>query len=752
MITHFFPKKDKGMQQPSDQVVARSDADAPSSDPVVDSVVRAVMQHESSRKRKHAWLSEQGLRTFVQNVLSDKTPLLCSTGPNPASPPPCTLPQLLHRFFSSPSSSTSPATFAAFYNSTKPLFAPLCDAVVCKRQQQHVDTFFQGDVEAGEGGGGSKRRRTERLGGSSVPATTCLILGPHAEVSAPDEWQQAHLVMRDQVLSMQTDGASPPPSPRAPLVKSVVKLTESEQLQCSVLRASRGTIPKTTAAADYLHMLFHTFGCDASPVQLSYTPPFDRNDLFLTNSKQTRMLLALEQAYTREAGIRKQGGGTASLRDLEVPAVYIVAIRYTGPLAACDNVTATYVTWALAKTLVVTSPLSAAPQFLEDVLSGAVRCNDAFTDFIDSVARYSPAEGALWKRRFELEVLDSSGGAISEQTLPGFVALVDFYCEQHGGVGKSKGHVGLNLMQHHHARHRLIYEAGSLSSYRVMWQCNKFRDTYVTVHEKALLLAKTALSTVRLFWRHLVATVRSTHEDVSTGTQLPQLHSLAKLFLDTVYGFEEAVREAARARAQYVRSAEERKEVVTRTHAEASVQEYMDGCAVSSGLQALFHSLQADMLGDIPSMHSIHGEAAHVQAARLLLLHTWFYPCAPAGEGTGKRWLDRHDEAMSARNLQLLHALHLVDVWSPEPWEERDGARIPAAPPRKLDPSLISTNFKSSIRVAHVDKNVRSIHEGRTTAEEQHEHTQRLLKARDFLRSFCVDSIVDEALTHSFMS
>jgi hypothetical protein len=752
MITQFFSIQDREMEPsaPTDSadlsVVVRqrrmesgvAGCASAADDEVVDQVVAAVMANVSKRKKCKTMVTETSLRAFVVNVVEERTPLLVPHAPNPSSPPPCTMPQLLHRFFAT----EQPSAWQSFYTATKSCFAPLVDSVSTRRKQQQVDTFF-----AGEGGDAAAVMKKKR---SAVPLepvpSISVILHDSTQPQPLDEWEMAHVVMRDQVLAVQQRTHSPRSSPTRQSGRRVTKLTESEQLQCSVLRASRFTAQHT--GTDRITMLFRAFNADTSVPPANYDPPFDRNDLFFTNVAAARHLFSLEHKYSTAAMQRKQA--RESLQDLDCPAVHIVSIQYTGPLAAADMVTCVYVTWVLATDLATASPLSEASVFLEDVLSGRIRLNNMFTELVDRVARYSCHDGDLWKRRFVVNVLDSSGGAVCESNLPALVALVDTYGEQYGGVGKGKGAdgkplLGLNFVQHNHARHRLIFECGSVQTYRVVWQCNKNKDMYDAAHGKAVKVASVAVATVRLMWHKLVTVLGTSGGWQGTLTHVTpvvaELHSLAKLFLETAQQFEDAAREAHRAMCTYESSTEERKEKVKRSYATASVAESMDGCPVQSSIVSLFQSIQANPLGDVPPLHTLHGHASQVHQAKTLLMHAWFYICMPVPDVSWKKVFADHDEAAALKSVQVLDALTLLDLWHPAAWPE--GGALPVVPPRQLQSSMITSNFRTTIRGTHCDKHVRDILEGKTSQSTQHELTQRVLHARQVLTDLFVDVTLD---------
>lgn len=728
MITQYFKKQPEGMDVHNALVVATAappvpasfdSGAAPSHQAVVQQVVASLMAHMANKRRK-VQLEEPAVRQFVLDVVEERTPVHIPHTPNPVHA--AGMSQLLHRAFQGQLS-----TWQHFYTCTRPLFAPLLQLVQGRRGENHVNSFFSLEEEGSSAG---KRKRGEDS--AQLPSTVCVVKAGGV-VDTLDAWDRAHVVMRDRVLEVQQRAVSPPSSPVTK--PAVVKLTESEQFQLRVRQCSAA--PRRRTAMDELTQLFDILNTDTSITPLNYDPPFDRNDLFLTNLQDARRLLALGQEYTRACVETKQAGQRVA--DVPCPAVHIVAIHFYGSVGS-SQLACRYVTWCL---------LSESQSLLEEALSGKVVFNLMFTELVDKVSRSTCQEMALWKQQFKLEVLDSSGGAVSVQSLPALVALVDTYAEQFGGVGKSSSVIGLNFVQHHHGRHRLIYEAGSVAMYRVMWHCTRVRQAYQAAHDKASKAAVLSLDSAATFWQRLSVVLGDTK--VSSRAAAAELNALARYFMDCVHACDAALVEAEKGCRLYERCAAEKREHVERAYAAAQVQAFRDGYPVDARIAEMYQCVQQNYLGDVPGLDVLRAQVGKVHVVQAGVVGAWYCICSPLPPAAQLRQLvENHDGKRARKSVKVLRALMLLHMWQPRPWcrtpHEVSTAELPS-PPQLIDPSEVASGFKQHIRQVHTDKHVRGIQEGRTTAHSQHELTCKVIKARTVIQAHLSTVAVEETLS-----
>lgn len=730
MITQYFAKQPDGMDVHNALVVATAappvpasfDTAVPSHQAAVEQVVASLMAHMGNKRRK-VQLEEAAVRQFVLDVAEERTPVHVPHTPNPAQA--VGMSQLLHRAFHGQLS-----TWQHFYTSTRPLFAPLLRLVQGRRGESHVNQFFSLD-ESGEGGSSAgKRKRGEDV--PQVAATACVVKAGWV-VEPLDAWDRAHVLMRDRVLDVQQRICSPPSSPVCK--PAVVKLTESEQLQLRVRQCS--VAPRQRTAMDELTQLFDIMNTDTSITPLNYDPPYDRNDLFLTNLADARRLLALGQEYMATCLATKAAGRRVA--DVPCPAVHIVAIHFLGAVGSVQ-LTCRYITWCLH---------SECSTLLEEALCGRVVFNLMFTELMDKVSRSTCQEMALWKQQFKLEVLDSSGGAVSAQSLPALVALTDTYAEQFGGVGKSNSVIGLNFVQHHHGRHRLIFEAGSVAMYRVIWHCSRVQHAYQAAHDKASKAAVLTLDSAATFWQRLSALLPD--PKVSSRAAAAELNALARYFVDCVHACDAALVEAEKGCRLYERCAAEKREHVERAYAAAQVQAFRDGYAVDARIADMYECVQQNYLGDIPGLDALRARVAKVHGVQAGVVGAWYCICSPPPSPLHlKQLVENQDAKRGKKCVKVLRALMLLNIWQPRPWcctpAEVNTAELPL-PPQQLDAAEVATGFKQHIRQVHTDKNVRDIHEGRTTAHSQHELTCKVIKARTIIQAHLSTVAVEETLS-----
>jgi hypothetical protein len=726
MITQYFSKHPDGMEL----VVATAappvppsldSTRTPSADAVVQQVVTSVMAHMSNKRRK-VHLQEQAVRQFVEDIVSERTPVHIAHTTSPAQA--STMTQLLHRSFGGQVS-----TWQHFWNTTRTLFAPALAYVTSQRGQQEVNTFFQTGESGSESG--SKRRKVE-----SVPAATlCVTDGVRAQ--PVDLWDKAHVLMRDRVLEVQQRTHSPPPSPRAR--PAVVKLTETEQFQVRVRQCS--LVPKGRTCMDELTRLFDVLNTDTTLTPLHYDPAFDRNDLFLTNVCEARRLIALGQQYTQACLHTKQTGGC--LADVPCPAVYVVAIHFQG-LVDGTPLACRYITWCLR------TELRDDDGLLAWALAGKVVINLRFTELLDKVARGTCQDVARWKQQFKVEVIDDSGGAVSAGNLSTLVALVDMYAEQCGGVGKTAQVVGLNFVQHHHGRHRLIYEAGSVAMYRVLWQCNRARAAYEAAHDRALKAATLCMDSGATFWQRLTTLLRD--QRVKSRAAAAELSALARYFMDCVHSCETGASEAEKLLRVYERCAGEKREHVEQAFAAAQVKAFQEQVDVDAQIFRLYECVQANYLGDIVSLDQVRVRVARVQLVHESVVQTWYCPCTPVPGATQlKMVVENLDGKRARQTVKLLRALMLLHMWQPRPWgsspEHLTSSDLPAPPPTHVDATEVAQGFRRHIRLVHSDKHSRGIGEGKVSAQKMDELTCKVLKARTTIQAHLSTVAVSESVS-----
>jgi hypothetical protein len=334
--------------------------------------------------------------------------------------------------------------------------------------------------------------------------------------------------------------------------------------------------------------------------------------------------------------------------------------------------------------------------------------------------------------------------------LPTLVALVDTYAEQHGGVGKSGDVVGLNFVQHHHGRHRLIYEAGSVVMYRVLWQCNRVHQAYVAAHDKAVKAAMLCLDSGATLWQRLCVLLRDSR--MKGRAAAAELNALARYFMDCVGNCEGLVTEAEKNLRLLERCAAEKREHVERAYAAAQVQAFRDGLPVDARIADMYQCVQQNYLGDVPPLDSLRAKLAKVHVVQSSVVQTWYCTCSSSPTGSGlKELVENYDAKRAKQTVKLLRALMLLDMWQPRPWgstpDDLVVTELPAPPPTQVDANEVASGFKRHIRLVHSDKNVKGIGEGRVTAQSQDELTCKILKARTTIQAHLSTVAVNETLS-----
>jgi hypothetical protein len=287
-----------------------------------------------------------------------------------------------------------------------------------------------------------------------------------SEASAEMErqWREVHRNMEAHVVNFQNRPPSPPSvtAPAAPVCHrrsltaaaagTGVGLTASE----SLLTATFTATSKSATAGVSLAGLFEVFDTDRELMPSTYAPAFDRNDLYLTNANDARRLFALDAAISKAAEDRV-ARGLVAVDTATFPYLYVVALRFRGA-AALGLREYSYVTWCLKFDY---------PTFLDRVLDASIVCNAEFTKLVADCTNAVGADQRV--RLFALELVDDSFGTVNQRSLPVFLASLTSYVDQYGPT-KTKGGTPSNIpVSIPHARHRLIFESGSLAAYRANW-------------------------------------------------------------------------------------------------------------------------------------------------------------------------------------------------------------------------------------------------------------------------------------------
>lgn len=761
MITEFFPRQDSAptaasAEAPQVQSVQTLTAD-PEEAQVVAQVTRHVHQHVSSKRRGHKLkMPEDMLQSFLHDIASERTPVQLGSGGD--NPPGCLpMPHMLHRTFGALNPELNKlSSWQTLYVKLKPLFQPLCEFVKTRRKSHafHAYLFEPPDTEATmevvDGTKSKERVKRKRRKDDGGDATTNLFALAPVTHTAPvvlladnkarpvDDWDRAHLVMHANVLALQQRPTSPPPSPRAK--PRVTKLSESESFQLSVRRSQSAG----TRSADELMSLFQLCNVDATMTPTSYNPPFDRNDLFLTHVAVARQLFQEEREFTQLALTRKAQNLPLLADGVMYPAVAMVFVQYVGPIGVdAKTYKCRYVTWCHKMLLghMTSSPVLHSCAFLDQVLSGEIRLNDGFTDLLDMLTRLSCADSMLWKRRFSVHVVDDSLGLVSQDALPSFVALLDTYTEQYGGIGKTleaDGTVslGFNLAQHHHARHRLIFESGSVDTYRCIWQCNHNKAQYEKAYEKAQKAAQLMMDTAATFWLDLAKYVGD--PALKTSVVASKVHPLAKLVVTNCALVTSAMKDLKYMYDKYCAAAQDRKQKVDEAYAMARVQSFQDQGVINQSVQQLHDEAQQCHTLHVSNFRQLYCKQERLLQVKDRVLEMWFFPCNPLFETwtEAERKIRLEDDSKAKYTVKILRALLLLNMWKLPPTECMDWwlQTLPDAPPAHIDSAELAANFRATILVTHTDKNVHKMREGVVTPEVLNKESSKVLKARDLLQ------------------
>jgi hypothetical protein len=247
--------------------------------------------------------------------------------------------------------------------------------------------------------------------------------------------------------------------------------------------------------------LFGFFNSDDELLPESYTPPFDRNDLFVTNVQDAHGLFRLAENVCQNSITRVKNGLTAV--DLTTfPSMYVVLIRFNGDpqqksVGSSAAVTkrgvdlsrqSLYITWCVKQDYA---------SFLDNVLRGIIPCNQHLTNVIEACSRLLGGNYSQWKRMFSVELIDDSGGTVTEKSLPVFLASLNGYIDQYNEPVA----VNINLLRNiPNGRHRLIFESGSLQAYRFNWMYVKAYSSFIVKIKEINAAQSTCQDIVRTFF------------------------------------------------------------------------------------------------------------------------------------------------------------------------------------------------------------------------------------------------------------
>jgi hypothetical protein len=497
---------------------------------------------------------------------------------------------LMHKLTGNGDEGQMPAAWKRFVTRTRPLWEPLLN-----------------------GGGSSKRSRS-----------------PSVSADTSDAWAQAHVDMRNALLAVQARDSSPPPVGRAPPVP--YKRSDAEQFTLAVRRTR-------TAPSSALDVFRQFSRAEDTAVTEQYKPPFDRNDLFLTNVDAAWRLFSLSTVFARAPA------------DSIYPSVWSVAVTYNGPLPDSHVSTCcTYVTWVLSAELAA---------FLPAVLSGSIKFNDAWSALIAHATVYGGEANEVWKRRFSLKVIDDTGDCVTEATLPDFMATLVTYIEQYDGLARTPVNRGFNHPVHIHARHRLIYEAGTLSAFCRLAAYNAARAAYEEAYGATDSLAHTCVDTALTFFSQLGAHLLDTSFDAcltatsSTAAEERVAHELAalvSLFHEHEARLADDMQRVTELHDAWHRADKERKTEVQRSHAAAKVKALRDHVAVPRALAAMHTAVSEERFSKVAlPLNTLESKLKRLKLVRGRINTTW---------GLG----GLTDPVQCTR---LLRALHVLRMYTP---------------------------------------------------------------------------------------
>jgi hypothetical protein len=689
MITDFFTKSETMLALTHAAIVwnGRNGVGADETmHAVVEQMLPALMDSASTRKKLRPLVREDVMRRLLNNVVNEKEGFRIVTSTGTHSPSGAvSLSQLMHAQLGDGSAALS--SWTRYVSDNRSALEPLFDVLDKHRrqswEQQHMLYFQQQQQQqasgnaaavvavggsgggkrksgAGAGAGASAKHQAPAQGNTSSGGSALVIVGEGnggTELEI-DQYDKAHRVMRDTVLSMESRSVSPPSSPSCNKKKKQPVLTVSERLQLRTHAVSRVSHTKSVT------QLFEALNMDDVLIPDNYAPPFDRNDVYLTNLEDARKLVALASRVSTELEDRKMRGEPLP-NFQELPSAKMVMIEYSGPLNdTLQHVVCGYVTWALQQDV-------RSGAFLTDVLNGSIRINNDFSELMDKVARLSVDGGnnaGAWKRRFTVQVIDDCHWFVSERRMQTFVAALDVYAEQYQCMGASMAgggvpRFGLNMVHHNHGRHRLIYEAGSIQSYQQLWLFTHAKNNYERLCERMQGGVAELVDAVLTFWQMLcTGLVDVTRTDVDVAAELGPL---GRLMSTKSEALSSQVQEVKKAHDMMMKVAARRRTVVQDAFAAARVREFRDNTPIPRGLVALnaaVNSGEADVHTEFADMVARAKRACDVFD---VAASAWFF----LGRASKTAHQQRHavKDHCPLYQVRVLRALVLLGLWSPVP-------------------------------------------------------------------------------------
>ena len=523
---------------------------------------------------------------------------------------------------------------------------------------------------------------------------TSIKLGAIERTSMEDsrsqgEMREWELNMRATVLQKQNEVSSPPSSPRRRLATTT--LTAAEDLQRRTYAGNYHPSNVTT------HRLFETFDVDNEMLAETYAPVFDRNDLFLTNVVDARRLFVLGDTVTRQAKERL-AQSLPAVDPLTFPYLYVVALRFLG---GANTSQAIYVTWCLKHEI---------DTFLAAVLSNTIACNQHVTALIDSCVRSLGATNHQWKQLFKLEVLDDSGGTMTESSLPVFLASLSGYIDPYVRDHSVTCHNSFNAIPH--ARHRLIYESGSLEAFRYNWLYTKSRHAFLDKLAKITAGLNDCIHTACTFFQRYYHHLRSgtvllpNVVVVSNARASFEINGLWELFEQHFAAVKKLISGLAGDYGFFKSISQDRRRYVQRAYASAQVLEHSAAVKIPVALSSMYdESIEDNECNNtLRAYYDMSHSINHVKA-----MNTHMTLC----------WLGAHNEIQDTVDMYVyLRSLVVLELVVPEQLVVAPGlptdlcARVHDAvirlvpPPRSDDLSAadITQAWHKCMMAAHPDK------------------------------------------------
>ena len=589
------------------------------------------------KKRKITMCLESDLMTVVQNILRDR-PGTRVTLVNPVTgrvlANPYGTEQLCeilskHVNLKLTSSSSVVAWWKSFVHDHSDVFEPIYNHVRTLRTVVAQQARTKRKAAGGDPSGTSTAARTPpppaRAGGGGT-----LSLPLRNEDSS---WINVQQQMHDQVVSKQLEPVTPPASPRV----EARRLTGSEQLQTKTYAAAARVSTAT---------LFDYFYDDLESVAETYSPLFDRNDLYLTNVAEARRLFQLEATVSLSARDRVARG----LRAVDLatfPFLAVVCIRFHG---TADEPPCSYVTWCLK---------SACPAFLDGVLHhrDETRCNHAITDLVERCSRRLGVTANQLRQFFTLEVIDDSIGTLTEKSLPVFLATLTGYVDQYvvAPTAAATGTCINATLPVPHVRHRLIFESGSLNAYRFNWLYAKSRRGFVDKITVVLDAVRGCTDIIATFasryFVHLSAVRAFSSSHPRAAHEINGLWDLFQQQFD--HGVIDKVGELNVHFLMLKQIARDRKSNLERAYSAALVFQFRDGAKIPETLSALYEDGIED--SEFRATHDLY-----VTARRMIKQLTEVKQCMI------EAWAAVRDTVHDPGEMfSLLSALVLLRVWVP---------------------------------------------------------------------------------------